>query len=242
MTGVPEKTPAKSSADFICADGERRMKRRVCGCVRPFRTAGSVPLAVSIRAPNARSCAATGSIGRVRSDASPSNRARRSAPVQAPSSIRAVEPEFMQSIVSAASCSVPPQIRAEVPLRSTCAPMAIMARAVARTSLPGFRFRSSIGSGLCAPRMRARCEIDLSPGTATVPRSGPAENVGFVLCITAERNLGKEGVEPSWVFTRPLLRRLRLPFRHFPAQNYGRFARRVSSACACVKVPATAVV
>ena len=73
------------------------MKRRVSTRGVPCRASGSRPCVVSIFAPKARNCAATGSIGRRRKDASPSKRALRLAPAHAPRSILAVDPEFMHS-------------------------------------------------------------------------------------------------------------------------------------------------
>ena len=94
-----QRARRRATPIFTCADGESRMKWRVSIAGRPHELSGRRPCVVSILAPKARSCAATGSIGRRRSESSPSNRARTPAPAQTPSSMRTVEPEFMQSRV-----------------------------------------------------------------------------------------------------------------------------------------------
>src|SRR6185295_1083407 len=65
--------------------------------------------------------------------------------------------------------------QANGPVRSTLAPSACMDLAVLRTSSPSSRPEILVSPTESAPRMRARCEIDLSPGTRTFPVSGPLE-------------------------------------------------------------------
>ena len=58
------------------------------------------------------------------------------------------------------------------PVRSTLAPSARMALAVLRTSSPSSRPEIRVSPTASAPKIRARCEIDLSPGTRTLPVRG----------------------------------------------------------------------
>ena len=59
------------------------------------------------------------------------------------------------------------------PSRSTRAPRARSAAAVAITSSASSRPRTRLRPAASADSISARCEIDLSPGTATAPFSGP---------------------------------------------------------------------
>src|SRR6185312_4740097 len=67
----------------------------------------------------------------------------------------------------------PRTCQANGPVRSTFAPSARMDLAVLRTSSPSRRPEIRVSPTESAPRMRARCEIDLSPGTRTFPDRGP---------------------------------------------------------------------
>ena len=64
------------------------------------------------------------------------------------------------------------------PVRSTLAPSACIDLAVLRTSSPSSRPEILVSPTASAPRIRARCEIDLSPGTRTLPVRGPLD-AGF---------------------------------------------------------------
>jgi hypothetical protein len=59
------------------------------------------------------------------------------------------------------------------PFRSICAPIARMAAAVAKTSSPASKPEILLVPTASALNISARCEMDLSPGTLSVPRNGP---------------------------------------------------------------------
>ncbi len=159
--------PGEKQRGFHLRGGRSRMKWRVSIAGAPASSSGRRPSVVSIRAPKARSCAATGSIGRRRSESSPSKRARTPAPAHAPRSIRAVEPEFMQSTgVRGASAAAADDRVVAVVANLACRARSSASR-VARTSRPGLRCEMRNGCGEWAPAISARCEMDLSPGTPT---------------------------------------------------------------------------
>ena len=86
-------------------------------------------------------------------------------------------PELPQSITSAGSAKpptpTPSTVQAPGPVRVTVAPKACIALAVSSTSCPSSSPVISVRPTDSAPRISARCEIDLSPGTAATPESGP---------------------------------------------------------------------
>src|SRR5262245_32785223 len=73
-------------------------------------------------------------------------------------------------------CPSPPTPRPSTshvaPTLRTGAPMASSALAVLRTSSPSSRPAMVVRPVASAPNIRARCEIDLSPGTRTRPERG----------------------------------------------------------------------
>ena len=67
----------------------------------------------------------------------------------------------------------PVTFQAKSPVRSTLAPSARIDLAVLRTSSPSSRPEIEVSPTARAPKIRARCEIDLSPGTRALPDRGP---------------------------------------------------------------------
>ena len=168
---------ASKMADFTCADAISSVKSPPAGDDMPRTVAGRRPSFVVTVAPSVRSGRATRSIGRRRSDASPSKRAAIPRPAHRPSSKRVVVPELRASIVSSGSRSSPPVTTRSSPRSSTCAPSARIAASVARTSAPRLSAEMRDAPRAAAAMMSARCEIDLSPATRTSPRRGPRSNV-----------------------------------------------------------------
>jgi len=80
-------------------------------------------------------------------------------------------PALPQSITEAGVLKPPaPSIRQRPsPIRSTLAPKAWTARAVARTSSPSRRPSTSVTPEAMPPRIIERWDMDLSPGARTVP-------------------------------------------------------------------------
>ncbi len=116
-------------------------------------------------------------IGRLRRLASPSKVATIGQPATAPIIRREPVPELPKSSGAAGSARPPtptPRMRqAPGPVRSTAAPSAAMTSAVSRASSPSSSPLMRVSPTASVPKIRARCEIDLSPGTRTRPLSGP---------------------------------------------------------------------
>ena len=116
-------------------------------------------------------------IGRLRSEASPSKVAVIGQPATAPITSRQPVPELPKSSTPA-GCRKPPTPTPWTATRPRrCArpraPSARMALAVLSTSSPSSRPEIRVSPTARAPKISARCEIDLSPGTRTRPLSGP---------------------------------------------------------------------
>ena len=168
---------ANNMADFTCAEATGR--RYSIG------TAGQMPRTISGRrspglavndAPIVESGAITRAMGRLLSEASPVNVAVMGCEATRPISNRVDVPEFpISSAVS--GCKSPPIPTPQTCHRASCrtisAPIARIAAAVARTSSPSSSPSITDSPTASADSISARCEIDLSPGTVTVPASGP---------------------------------------------------------------------
>ena len=162
-------SPASSTADLSCADG----------------TGGSYSIGIGSRAP-CRSAAA----GRLRRDLGPRAhllqriehaphrpRAQRGVAVEGRRDRAAGHRADDQPAAGAGIAEIerrrrlretrrrrPPEpVQAPSPVRSTRAPSARMALAVLMTSSPSSRPAMRVSPTVSAPRIRARCEIDLSP-------------------------------------------------------------------------------
>ena len=143
----------------------------------PFRVKGNRPPSrQSQLAPISPKGFSTRFIGRPRRDASPVKVALKPNPAAAPMISRTPVPALPQSMTSAGSANTPrPTTRqAPSPRRSTSAPKARMAPAERLTSSPSSKPSTCVSPRASAPRMSARCEIDLSPGARTDPLSGCA--------------------------------------------------------------------
>ena len=133
-----------------------------------------MPLA---KAPMARSGAATRSTGRRQSDSSPVRTERKGRPASAPASMRRVEPELPASRGSAEArqLSAPrPTIRTVSPSRSMSTPRLRRQARVEAQSAALEKPRMRVSPRAIAPRIAARWEIDLSPGTRKRPRNEDA--------------------------------------------------------------------
>src|SRR5262245_7650028 len=122
-----------------------------------------------------RSGSATRSIGRRLRDSSPSSTASPAAPARMPARSRIVVPELPQSIAWRPPAPRPgpaPPIRTTPRPSSTVrAPSAAIAPSDERTSPPPGTPRMVVVPSARAPIRIARCAIDLSPGTSSVPAS-----------------------------------------------------------------------
>ena len=136
------------------------------------------PAAQSKRAPICDSGSVTRAIGRRRRETSPVITARRSWVARMPSNSRAAVPALRRSRTVSGSASppmpTPSIVQAPSGCRTTVTPRWPRARAVASTSSPSSRPVTRVRPTARAPSIRARCEIDLSPGTAGAPSSRSA--------------------------------------------------------------------
>ncbi len=131
------------------------------------------PSAVSKRAPNCASGVVTRPMGRRDSEASPTQRAVSGVVAIRPMASRTPVPELPKS--SAAAGDVRPATptpwtrQAPSEPRAAAAPSAVMARAVLITSSASSRPRITVSPMATAPNIRARWDMDLSPGTRMRP-------------------------------------------------------------------------
>ena len=172
-------SPASSTADLIWAEATGVRYRIGSGSRAPCSVSGSrppSPLAPTLAPINSRGSRMR-RIGRERSEASPSKIAVIGQPATAPITSRQPVPELPKSS-GAGGCAnpatpTPRTDQANGPVRSTFAPSACIDLAVLSTSSPSSRPEIRVSPTASAPKISARCEIDLSPGTRTFPVRGP---------------------------------------------------------------------
>ena len=141
----------------------------------PVIVSGAWPSVVSSVAPIARSGAATRSSGRRRSESSPVSVARKGRPASGPASIRIVEPELPASSTASGARQPrsPPWITTSEPSRASVTPRPRRQASVEAQSAADEKLRTRVSPSARAPRIAARCEMDLSPGRVKVPPHGP---------------------------------------------------------------------
>jgi hypothetical protein len=134
-------------------------------------------------------------IGRRESEASPVITVRNGRPATRPARSRIDVPELPASSGSAdprRPLQPPPSTsRAPSPDAVTCTPRLRRHAAVDATSAPGARPAMDVRPRAIAPSIRYRCEIDLSPGTVSVPAS---ERAGVMVRVS--RATGAAGPHP----------------------------------------------
>src|ERR1035441_3433102 len=203
------------------------------GSLAPCSVSGSrPPSAASItRAPIRSSGSSTRRIGRLLKEASPMKVAVTALPATAPIARRTPVPELPKSSGPAGWAKPPtptPWMRhTPSPVRSSRAPSARMASAVCSTSSPSKRPATVLSPTVSAPRIRARCEIDLSPGTRVRPCKGPPRRA-----VSGVKLAG---------FTGAILNKLGRPSRR-PRGASSRRSGRSRAACAIDRCAATSQV
>ncbi len=172
-------SPASRIADFTCAEATGNRYSSGMASTAPSIASGRRPPSRAVkRAPVADSGSVTRRIGRPRRLASPVMTEKIGWLARMPQSSRAAVPELPMSSTSAGSVS-PPMPRPATDQRpppwfTTSAPSARMAAAVRSTSSPSSSPEICVSPTASAPNMSARWLMDLSPGTAIRPASGPA--------------------------------------------------------------------
>ena len=147
------------------------------GSRAPFSTIGQRPPSASLRtwAPIRRSGSSMRPIGRFLREASPSKVAVTPWPPTTPIISREPVPALPKSSVPRGATSAPrpgPRIRQRPgPSRSIAAPRASQALPVLSTSSPSRRPSTRVSPQVRRPKMKARWEIDLSPGGRKRPLS-----------------------------------------------------------------------
>ena len=162
----------------------------------PVIVSGAWPSVVSSVAPIARSGAATRSSGRRLSDSSPVSVARNGRPASGPASMRIVEPELPASstLAGARQPSSPPRIVTRAPSRSTLTPSPRRQPSVEAQSAASEKLPMRVSPSAIAPRIAARCEMDLSPGSVNVPRTDRAGSIFTARFYVRERGRATRAV------------------------------------------------
>jgi hypothetical protein len=171
--------PASSTADLICAEATGVRYSIGAGAPAPLSAMGQRPPSACDKtsAPICVSGSRMRRIGRLRSDASPSKVAVTSCPATTPIISREPVPALPKSSVSRGATSEPSPIPSTLQRPSAWrvmrAPSARQAAPVRSTSSPSSRPSISVRPTASRPRMKARCEMDLSPGGLSRPDSAP---------------------------------------------------------------------
>src|SRR5438270_316402 len=151
--------------EFQAAHGQ--FPHRLPGFAAPLARRAPCPLSPTF-APISSSASRTRRIGRERNEASPSKTAEIGQPATAPITSRQPVPELPKSSgpggCAKPATPTPSTAQAKSPVRSTLAPSERMALAVLSTSSPSSRPEIRVRPTASAPKIRARCEIDLSQG------------------------------------------------------------------------------
>ena len=134
------------------------------------------PSRPSTTAPMLRSGSTMRAIGRRRNCSPPLSTLRNCCPAIKPASKRMVVPERRQSSTFSGSCRpcnpTPCTVSVVGECSSISTPRDRTASSVARQSAAGKKPSTRLLPVAIAPSSSARCEIDLSPGTRALPRSG----------------------------------------------------------------------
>ena len=159
---------------MICAEATLLEWSAASGVRAPVIVTGNRPPSRAVTwAPMSSSGSVTRAIGRRLSDSSPQNVAVTGSPATTPISKRTPVPLLPRS--SGASGDIRPAVPTPVMVqppslsRVMPAPSACMARPVAITSSPSRSPVTRVVPIARPPRMKERCEIDLSPGTSNCP-------------------------------------------------------------------------
>src|SRR5579859_2658931 len=180
----------------------------------PRTVRGAQPLLLSIWAPMALRGAITRCMGRLLRDSSPTSLAANSCPASRPMRMRMAVPELPRSS-GALGALRPMRPRPCTWTRSaagmsTFTPRARTAARVARQSAPGRNPLMRVSPSAMAPSSSARWEMDLSPGTVSLPLSLPpgatAKSTraleGVAVCMTSGLQHLLQGAQQACVLFR----------------------------------------
>src|SRR5438270_5896096 len=186
--------PARSTQDLTWALATGGVKSiPVRDAPRTTRGGRRPPWRPSTRAPMVRRGTVTRSMGRFATESSPWRTVNQGRGAQKPARSRMDVPELPTSRTPWGSCRRPTPPVTRWP--STSAPMASTAPRVRVTSWPGDRpLRVEVPSARAA-RSRARWEMDLSPGTVTVPRTAMPESSSRAWMGAASSNPSPQGLD-----------------------------------------------